>query len=206
MNSRCRPLTATTLLWLGLLASAGCGNDTVYELRREITRLKENAVDKDNELVAQRVTIDELHKQLAVVRALPPDFRDKVFYPEKVEIVSLSGGDDYDGKPGDDGVTVYLRPIDRVGDALKVAGDVRIELYDLQNPSGEKLIGEYIIPADQISEHWYGKLATYHYTFRCPWQHGPPAHNEITIRATFVDYLTQRVMTAQTVCTVKLPP
>lgn len=197
---------ATPPLWLGLWAWSGCQAEMVRDLRREITVLKERIEEKDNQLVTQRVTIEQLHEQLNVARGLTDEDLKKIFYPEKIEIVSLSGGDDYDGQPGDDGVTVYLRPIDRDGDAVKVAGDIRIELYDLQNPSGEKLIAEYFVPADEVSKLWYGRLTTYHYTVRCPWQKGPPKHDEITIRATFVDYLTQRVITAQTVCTVKPAP
>jgi hypothetical protein len=206
MKRRHQLLIAAPLLGLALWPLAGCQNDTVFELQRQITKLEERIEEKDNQLVGQRVTIEQLHKQLQVVRALSPEDLKRIFHPEKIEIASLSGGDDYDGQPGDDGVTVYLRPVDRDGDALKVAGDIRIELYDLQNPSGEKLIGQYLVPVDEVAEHWYGRLATYHYTVRCPWQQGPPRHDEITIRATFVDYLSQRVMTAQTVCTVNPAP
>lgn len=206
MKARRWFILATPLLWLGLLPCTGCQSERELELQRKITRLEDTLSEKDNQLVAQRSTIDGLHKQLQVARALTDKDLQRIFYPEKIVIGSLSGGDDYDGKPGDDGVTVYLKPVDGAGDALKVAGDIKIELYDLQNPSGEKLIGEYFEPVERVSALWYGKLATYHYTIRCPWQKGPPPHTEITIRATFVDYLTQRVMTAQTVCTVTLAP
>lgn len=206
MRPWCRLLIATSPLGFGLLFFCGCQSLEEMELRREITGLTEQIEQKDSQLVAQRLTIEQLHQQLDTARGFTNEDLEKIFYPEKIEIVSLSGGDDYDGKPGDDGITVYLRPVDRDGDAVKVAGDIRIELYDLQNPSGQKLIGEYFVPADQVAEHWYGKLATYHYTVRCPWQQGLPKHNEITIRATFVDYLTQRVMTAQIVRTFKPAP
>lgn len=206
MRLPCRLLIATPLAGLGLLCGLGCQSTTQTELRRQIDRQQDTLRDQENQLVAQRVTIEQLYKQLQDCRAISPDDLKKIFYPDKLEIMPLSGGEDYDGKPGDDGITVYLRPLDRDGDALKVAGNVRIELYDLQNPSGEKLIGEYVFPVDQIAQYWYGKLWTYHYSLRCPWQHGFPRHNEITIRATFEDFLTQRVITAQTIRTIKPAP
>jgi hypothetical protein len=189
---------------LSLLAAPGCQSETKFDLQRKLTRLEEQLAKKDNQIAAQQVTIRECYQHLNEARQFTEEDLKKIYYPEKIEIASLSGGDDYDGQPGDDGVTVYLRPIDRDGDAVKVAGDIRIELYDLANPPEANRIGVYEVSVDQARQLWYGKLATYHYTIRCPWQHGPPRHDEITIRVTFVDYLTQRVITAQTVCTVKL--
>jgi hypothetical protein len=206
MASWRRLLVTSPLVWLILLPSSGCQSPTEMGLRQEVRRLNQQITDKDHQLAAQRVTIEQLQTQVTQVRGLTPEDLEKIYYPDEIEIASLSGGDDYDGQPGDDGVTVYLRPRDRDGDAVKVAGNIRVELYDLANPPDQNLIGVYSVPVGQASQHWYGKLATYHYTIRCPWQNGPPAHDEITIRATFEDYLTQRMMTAQTVCKVKLAP
>jgi hypothetical protein len=197
-------LLASPLLWLGLLSAPGCESPAQLELQRQLRALNDQITEKDHQLAAQRITIEQLQQRVAQVRGLTPEDLERIFYPVKIEIASLSGGANYDGQPGDDGVTVYLRPLDRAGDAVKVAGDIRIELYDLANPPDDNLVGVYSVPVDEASRLWHGKLATYHYTVRCPWESGPPAHDEITIRATFEDYLTQRVMTAQTVCRVQL--
>ena len=185
-------------------AFSGCAPPGNADLELKVTRLEERLDDRNNELAAQRSTIQQLNKQLTTARALTDEDLKKVYYPEKLVIGPLTGGEDYDGTAGDDGVTVFLRPVDRDGDVLKVVGDIRIELFDLQAPDGRRLLGSYYVPADRVHENWYGKFLTYHYTIRCPWKTGPPAHDEITIRATFVDYLTQRVMTAQVVRTVAL--
>ncbi|MBU0640155.1 MAG: hypothetical protein KKB50_14915 [Planctomycetes bacterium] len=191
---------ATAALW------TGCAATPANEYERQISRLERTIAEKDHQLVAQKATIDELHRRLATARAFTPEQLAHIFYPETLVIDSLTGGADYDGQPGDDGVTVYLKPTDRAGDTVKVAGDIRITLYDLANPPDQTLVGEYVIPADQAGPLWYGRLMTHHYTIRCPWLTGPPRHAELTIRASFVDYLTQRAMTAQTTCTVELPP
>lgn len=193
------------LIGLVLLGNSGCQTQTEVELRSQVKLLEEQNAEKDNQLSALRLSIEKLQRQLQTVRGWTDEDLKLIFTPEKIEILSLSGGEDYDGRPGDDGVTVYIRPIDRHGDAIKVAGDLRVELYDLAAPPGENLIGQYSVPVTQAADHWYGKFATYHYTLRCPWPSGPPKHDEITIRATFVDYLTQRVMTAQRTCKVQLP-
>jgi hypothetical protein len=189
-----------------LVIATGCASQTERDLRLKVIKLEESLRDKDNRIAAQQVTIDELGQQLAIARSISEDDLKRVFYPERLIVDRLSGGEDYDDKPGDDGVTVYLKPIDRDGDVIKVAGDLRIQLYDLAASPKNNLVGEYFIPVDQIGKLWHGKLLTGHYTIKCPWPGPPPKHREITIRAVFVDYLTKRVVSAQDVCTVDLPP
>lgn len=196
---------AAPLILAALGVFGGCASQTELDLRRENEQLKSQLADTSRQLAEHQAAIDELNRQLQAARGFTDDDLKKIFYPEKIVIDPLSGGEDYDGKPGDDGVTVYLRPIDRVGDVVKVAGDIRIELYDLAAPAEGKLLGEYNIGVDKASEFWYGKLMTNHYTIRCPWQKIVPANPEITVRATFRDFLTKRVITAQTVVTVKVP-
>lgn len=194
------------LVGLALLAT-GCVDTTVMDLRREIGQLNDTIRQKDRELVEQRSTIAELNRQLETARGLSQADMQKLVYPERLVIGSLSGGDDYDSQPGHDGITLYLQPTDKDGDALKVAGSIRVELYDLANPPDQNLLGVIDIPAEKTRELWYGKLMTYHYTVKCPWPGGRrPAHPDITVRATFVDFLTRRVMTAQATFTVKLAP
>ena len=176
------------------------------QLRDENSALRDAIHKKDEQLVAQKAALDQTNQQLAVARSISEDDLKKIFYPEQLVIDKLSGGADYDGKPGDDGVTVYLQPVDKYGDVIKVAGDIRIQLYDLAASPAENLIGEYFVPVDQVAKLWHGKLWTNHYTIKCPWPHGPPKHDEITVRATFTDYLTKRVVSAQSTCKVKLPP
>jgi hypothetical protein len=130
-----------------------------------------------------------------------------MLYPaDRIEIEQLSGGYDDDKLPGDDGVIVYLRPLDRVGDPIKVAGDIRIELFDLSLPEGQQKIGEYIIPVAKAQEMWYGRFMTYHFTIRCPWQERPPVNPEVLVRASFLDYLTGRELNATREVRVLPPP
>jgi len=198
------PLAAAAVLWCG--AAVGCWTPTQGEVQQENRALREALRKRESELAAQATTIEQLNRQLTLARGLSDDDLKKIFYPERLEIDRLSGGADYDGRPGDDGVTVHLRPIDRDGDVIKVAGDIRIQLFDLAAPPDRNLIGEYTISADQVGKLWHGRLLTGHYTVKCPWPGPPPENPEITIRAVFVDYFTRRVVSAQAVCQIKLAP
>ncbi len=191
--------------FLLLLAPLGCDTTGQTDLRRRVVRLEEQLREREQRLEAQQAAIAELEQQLTTARGISKADLDKIFYPERIVIDKLTGGADYDDKPGDDGVTVYLRPVDREGDTIKVAGDITIQLYDLAAPPNRNFIGAYRVPADEVGKLWHGKFLTDHYTIKCPWPKGPPAHEEITVRVVFVDFLTKRVVSAQDTCQVQLP-
>ncbi len=193
------------LVLAGALLAVGCESPAELQMRKEIGDLRQTVKDRDNQLAAQKAALEETNRQLAVARSISEDDLKKLFYPERLEIDKLTGGYDSDGKLGDDGVVVYLKPIDKDGDVLKVPGDITIQLYDLAAPPAQNFIGEYKVSVDQVAKLWHGKLWTNHYAIKCPWPHGPPKHPEVTVRVLFVDYLTKRVVSAQSTCTVKLP-
>lgn len=190
---------------LALFATAGCKQQEGPDLRAQVKVLQEKVEKQNSELAARQAAIDELNHQLAIARGISDDDLKKIFYPEKLVIGTLSGGYNDNGKAGDDGVSVYLQPVDKKGDVIKAAGDIRIELYDLANPASQNQVGVYVFTVEQAAEHWFGQLMTNHYSLKCPWQHGPPKHSEITIRAQFTDYLTKRIMNTQATVKVKVP-
>lgn len=196
------------ILVLGLAAAflTACWSPPDTAGQRELQTQREVIIRQNEQLARQKAEIDELTKQLAAARGFTNDDLQNVFYPTKLVIAPLSGGYDIDGRPGDEGVVLYLQPVDAAGDVLKVAGEIRIQLYDLANPPAENLIGQYVIPVEQARDLWYGKLMTNHYTIKCPWPSGPPAHPDITVHATFIEYLTKRVVSTQGVVKVSLPP
>ncbi len=185
-----------------LLGLASCANTEIEPLRRENQQLREQVATLTEQVAAERSTSERMARELAQVRGFSAEDLKKIFAPERILIDKLSGGENYDSQPGDDGVTVYFKPVDRDGDAIKAAGDIRVELFDLADPAGGRPFATQTIPVADAGRHWYGKLMTYHYTVKCPWQ-ARPKNAEITVRVTFVDYITQRVMTAQSVVTVR---
>ncbi len=204
---RARRTAGRALLLLGACLLPGCWTRPDEECTRQLQAAREEVVRQRDQLLAQKAALDKLTAQLDTVRGISPQDLERIFRPVKLQLASLTGGYDKDNRPGDDGVVVYLQPLDEEGDVLKVAGEIRIQLYDLAAPPAQNLVGEYVIPVDEARKLWYGKFMTNHYTVYCPWPPaGPPRHPEITIQATFVDFLTQRVLTAQQTCTVKLPP
>lgn len=201
--------TALAVLTALCVAAGGCDlfqGDEVITLKQENERLNREVGRLERESVSTQQTVDELHKQISRLQFLGAKRLDLLYYAESIEIEQLSGGYDDDKQPGDDGVIVYLRPLDRVGDPIKAAGDIRIELFDLAAPEGEQKIGECIIPVTEAQNMWYGRFMTYHYTIRCPWEGRPPANPDVTVRASFIDYLTGKELNATREVRVLPPP
>ena len=151
-------------------------------------------------MVADRdSTVSGFQKQVENLKSFQRDRPADLFAPEKLEIVRRSGGADYDGQPGDDGVTVYLRLLDADGDTVKVGGRIRVELQDPSTPGTPRVIGLYVFDrADDLRKHWDGRFGMHHFTLKCPFPAGfkPPTAGRVTVRAEFDDYLTGRTLTA----------
>jgi hypothetical protein len=209
LGRRCAGLWAAVL---GLVVVAGgCGlaeqGRKIEQLQQQNNQLSQEVSAARQQVVAQQQLLEAQSKRIATLLALGTKRLEDLYYPVRLEIERLSGGYDEDGKPGDDGVVVYIRPIDSDGDAIKAAGSISVELFDLANPDGEHMVGQMALSLEQARKVWYGRLWTQHYTVKCPWLNArPPEHSEVTIRVTFTDYLSGQTLYAQHVCTVKRPP
>jgi hypothetical protein len=180
---------------------AGC--DTVrtadfLEVQREAQAAKEQVTALETQLSSEQQTVRNLQQQLANVRGMDPDVLDQLVTPVKIELASQSGGYDLDGKPGDDGIVLYVQPLDKQGHVIKAAGAFVVNLLDLSDASNPKVIATYEFDVPTTLDQWYGRFMTNHFTLRCPWPPtGPPAADEVTARVEFKVLLTGRVLVAQ---------
>ncbi len=187
-------ILATLLIPTGACRSPGELAGLVKEndsLRREVSRLERTMADRDGSAAALRQQIEDL-------KGFRTDRPADLFAPVSIEIVSRSGGADYDGKPGDDGVTVYLRPRDADGDAVKAPGLIRIQVLDNTDLEEPRLIGVYTFDGpDELREAWHGKFGTQHYTLKCPFMPDVdlPTSRKLLVSAAFVDFLTGATLT-----------
>lgn len=166
--------------------------------RAETELARKDADDAKSQLAGKQKRIDTLV-------ALGPDRLKKLYDVTSLKLGQYTGGADLDGQAGDDGIKVFLRPIDANGDTIKAAGSVTIQLYDLAQPPDKTLIGKYEWSVDQVAKKFSGGFMAYHYTFTCPWKDAPPKHDQITVRLEFVDYLTGKTLPVQKLCKVDLP-
>lgn len=187
----------TLLLGLPLL---GCASGTdVGKCWRERDALKQDVDQMQRTLADRDSQINGLQQQIDNLRLFGPDRPADAFAPVKIEITSLSGGADYDGKPGDDGINVYLRLLDADGDQVKAPGQIRIQLLDNTDLQSPRTIGVYpFTKLEEVRHLWHGRFGTYHYALKCPFPANVqlPKTGQLIATAEFADYLTGKTLTA----------
>ena len=102
-------------------------------------------------------------------------------------------------------MSVYFRPLDQDGDALKRGGGIRVKLLDNAGLGQPKLLGVRVDnDPKQIRKLWYGRFWTDYYKIVVPF--APDAElrpgQEIDIHVTFRDWLTGQEHTARTAVTI----
>lgn len=214
-----RRFAARTLAMTALLCLApGCDNaGMIADYEKRIIELEERVRDCETRRLSDRERASQYIRRFqsggtaagaapsgslagAAGREAPIEAA-MLYAPTELVFDPLTGGSNFDESPGDDGVTVYIKPLDRFGDPVKTPATVKIELIDLAGP---RVIGRYQIGPEKLGEMWISALMTDHFAIKCPWQNGPPTNNELTVRVAFEDYMSGRTLTAQGNCTVKV--
>jgi len=192
---------------LGLSAVAGCpppSGPSVVQLQKRLAALEEEAAALRQRVANQQETIDEQARQIVALRRLGRKRLARLVPVEKIRFGSLSGGYDADRDGNDDGVVLYIQPVDADGDVVKAAGELTVRLFDFSDPARPRLIGQYFFDAAALRKHWYGRFWTHHYTIKCPWREAsPPQSREVTVRVEYLDYLTGRLFTESLTCKIR---
>jgi len=197
---------AGRLVLLGVLAAPGTGGCEPFraaDLEPQLQQARQENARLKADIRQLQQTLAERRKEIQTLRALGEKRLDLLFHVRRIRLGRYTAGRDLDNTPGDDGVRVYLSPLDQHGQPIKAAGTVRIRLFDLARPDGN-LLAEHAFSVEEVGRHWQGWPLTYHYAFDCPWTR-PPAGGEVTVRAEFTDYLTGKHFTAQRACKVTPP-
>lgn len=159
----------------------------------KITALEREVADRDAQLASMKTQVETLAK-------LGPERPVGSLAPDSIEIANRSGGADYDKEPGDDGITIYLRPRDSDGDAVKAVGRVVVELLDMTQPGTPRMVGMYKFEdPEELRKNWFARFATQHYALKCPFEKDAelPSSRKLLASVTFTDLLSGRTLKAQ---------
>jgi len=186
---------------MGLFSAAGCVDMVPAEKFQACQRDRQAAKEKiwllETQVSAQQEAIRTLRSQIANLANVEGDPAQILIVPERIELASRSGGYDDDGKVGDDGIILYVQPIDRDQHVVKSPGTLTVRLLDPLDASGRIEFARYDFDWEHARKLWYGRLMTQHFTVKCPWPRGHlPAHNEITAHVVFTELITGRSLTA----------
>lgn len=185
----------------------GCGhpNQANIQLRKQIQSLDARLATLKQQHDADQWTIAGLEKRIPTVPMLKPAELKNLWVTHGLQFGRLTGGIDLDPrKPGDEGLRVYISPIDEDGLPIQAAGSFVIEAFDLAQ-KGDNQIGRWTWTTQQAKAQWREFLIEYTYALTCPWQK-TPKHPDISIRVTFTDELTHIPYVADKTVRVNLPP
>jgi outer membrane murein-binding lipoprotein Lpp len=185
-----RSISAVLCCAVGLAGCAHTGNTDALEaeLREREEAQEELAAElaraRDDLKVAQS-DANALRAQLTENRqvAMTAEQADVFFRAEALKFnMLLTSGQDRDGKPGDDALSVLLMPVDAHGDLVKLAGEIEIELFDMALKPDQQRLGYWKFSIDEVREHWHKGFLSAGYLFRIDWQ-APPVSSELTLHA-----------------------
>lgn len=193
-------MVPTARFFLGAVAGlclCGCGgpNKANIGLRQENQSLRQRLDQAVLERDAERARVRALEASAGTLPTLPQERLQRLFTAHALQIGRLSGPADFDpAAPGDDGVKVYVVPVDEQNQPVKMSGAFTVELFDLSADAPR--LGRWDFDVDAARGRWFGRAMLYEYVLECPWQRPAPS-GPMTLRVTFVDELTRRVLTAQ---------
>ena len=85
----------------------------------------------------------------------------------------MTGGQNRDGRPGDDVLSVVFFPHDEQGDLIKVGGTINIRAMDLTGTGGPRPVGEWSFPPAEARKSWHSGFLSSGYQFELPFQRPP---------------------------------
>jgi hypothetical protein len=180
-----------------LLAGCGIGTERKSPLELEVRKLQQEKADLAADLEQCRIDNAQVRQQVQALTALPKDGRENPYRLTSVRIARFTGFYDRNENGRRDELLVYLQPIDENGDVVKAAGTVNVELWNLNNPADQALLGQWQVPPGQLRTLWFAALvSSYRLLFDVsvtPELLAQP----LTVRITFIDYLTGETFHAQ---------
>ena len=178
---------------------AGCGGG---KHQRPWGTLQE-CEEKNAELSLQAQTLqtqnEQLTEQVTTLSELDKNTRFSAINTlEKIQIARNTGFYDKNEDGTKETLVVYLKPRDTAQDTVKAPGQATIELWDLNKPENDAKLMEWTIPPDQLHTAWGGTIFHSYYRIALPLEMALKSQTEYTLKVTFTDYLSGKVLTNQT--------
>jgi cell division protein FtsB len=183
--------------------SVGCENagspPDVWQ--NQIKQLTQEKTQLQSQIEKSKAENQLLEQQIQTLSNLPDGVKpENIYSVHGIKITRYTNFYDKDKDGKKETLIVYIQPIDQEGDIIKAAGDVDVQLLDLNKKDGPALLGQWRITAQQLKELWFKTLLTVNY--RLTFDVAGKVENfkdPLTVTVTFTDYLTGRVFKEQKV-------
>jgi len=185
-----------------LAVAAGCDSaDRPDPLKEQINSLKQEKTQLTRQIKQSGLENKKLKKQIQVLSGLPADVKLENFY--NLQRVKISGYTDFYDKDKDgrkEKLIVYIQPIDQDGDVVKATGSVDVQLWNLNRPNGQALLGQWRVEPDELRKLWFATLITINYRLTFDVAGKIEKFEEpLTVKLTFTDHLSGKVFKEQKV-------
>lgn len=202
--------TLASLLALTLVGCSSARTTDVLEARlrsqEDMLAVYESEMARvKSELASARNETEDLRLRLAEngTPMMSAEESGAAFRATGIQLSSLmTGGLDFDGEPGHDGLSVVLIPHDPDGELVKLPGNIEIEALDPAHPEGAQRIGHWTFDQRDIHEFWHKGVIQSGYQFELPWQ-TPPRSDQVLVLAHLSTANGRRF---DTTLTVKIDP
>jgi len=178
----------------------GCGNESKGSLWDQIEQLGNEKNDLEMKVEYLEKENKELTEQTETLSALSKEVRlEALAYLERIEISKRSGLYDKDDDGVKEKLIVYVKTFDKSGDAIKAPGNIQVQLWDLNSEEGSRL-GQWDIKPVELKELWAGTFMTSYYRLSFDITDKLKGNEkDLTVRVSFTDYITGRVLREQRV-------
>lgn len=140
-----------------------------------------------------------LQSQLLTLSGLDPTAKIiNIVTVDKIEVAQRTSIYDKDRDGIKESLIVYLKTLDEYGDAIKAAGQVDVELWNLDLPPEQSKIVSWTIKPSELKNKWAGTVMTNYY--RLVFDVLPvldATKGNLTVKVSFTDYLTGKKFSEQ---------
>ena len=184
----------------------GCAKPEEKEsIAVQIEQLTQEKSELQKQIEQSEKENEQLKQQIQVLSGLPENVKlENLNRLENIKIGRYTGFFDKDDDGKKEKLIVYIQPTDKQGDALKAAGTVEIQLWDLNKTNGQAMLGQWKVEPDELKKLWFETLVSIYYRLTFDVADIVESLEEPpTVKVTFTDYLTGKVFTEQKV--IKAP-
>jgi hypothetical protein len=144
----------------------------------------------------------QLKNQIKVLADLPEQDRlGSLYNLQKIEIGKFTGFFDKDKDGTKEKLIVYIQPLDEEGDAIKAAGAVEVQLWNLNtSETGNALLGQWQVNPEEMKKLWFATMVKTNYRLTFDITDKVTSFEEpLTVKVTFIDYHTGKIFKEQIV-------
>lgn len=190
------PFLAGALITMLGLTSCGRGSGQL-QLHKQLEEARIENQRLAQSIEALQQAVNRLREQVLNLQSFKDESGALLFVPTKVTILGISRGSDFDGVPGDDGVTVHIRPQGDDGQAVTVGGRITVQLLDNSNLASPQVVGQITV-SDPVVIHaaWHGRYFMNEYIVKCPFNENRSLTglSHVLVSVEFVDFLTGQAL------------